>query len=181
MPLPHHLQPILDRELDEGEVVRWADTPRYHALRRKLIGNVVTVGIMLVVFTAMWFFLGFFASIDPERSRVDVYVPIGIGIVFLLLGIVGPILVFRDTRHAADNTVYAVTDRRVIILRRKRNGSIREDDYRRDRIAHIARDEHPDGTGSLTLDIADASGRNRHQLAGIADPLAVERLIRTDD
>lgn len=181
MPLPDRLQPILERELDEGEVVRWADTPRYHALRRKLIKNAVLINVMLLVFLAMWFFLGFFASIDPERSRADVYIPIALGIVFLLIGVVGNILAFRDTRYAADNTIYAVTDRRVIILRLKRNGSITEDDYRRDQIAHIAREEHPDGTGSLTLDVTGASISARRQITAIADPLAVERLIRAAD
>ncbi len=178
MSLPHHLQSALDRELDEGETVRWADTPRHHALRRKTIEGAIALNTILLIFAAGWVTLGYFASLDPERSRGDIYLPIAIGLAIVLLTIAGTILAFRNTRHAAANTVYAVTDRRIIILRVKRNRSITEDDYRRDQIAHITREEHPDGTGSLTLDVTGSPSRTRHQLAGVADPLVVERLIR---
>ena len=100
----------------------------------------------------------------------------------LLWGASYPLFV-RWAKSTAHNTIYAITDIRVIILVLSKDGSTTERDYRGDELIHLARKENPDGTGTLAFESARGAGvssgtTSRHRFQAIEDVIEVERLLR---
>lgn len=119
---------------------------------------------------------------DPQEEAPAVGMMVFGGII-MVLGLLSLPLFLRSARLAARNTIYAITDRRAIVLRVHRDGSITERDYRGDELIHLARKEYKDGSGTLTFESARGAGHSnqtasRHKLQAIDDVLGVERMLR---
>lgn len=176
---PDHHHSDLTAELDEGEQLQWSGRPTVASYRRAYRPTMVTLLILAICFGLMFVTLGVVYSFAPSGSENDPVGMITFGCFIIAASIGGYLFWLRETRYIATHSIYAVTDRRVITLRRHRNGSLTEHDFMPDQIAHIVRTEYPDGTGSLTLDIAGVSRSTQHpHLTGIHDAREVERLIR---
>lgn len=181
MPLPHHLQSQLDRELDAGETVVWVAQPLPHALRLNAIGNWAAMAFVVGFIASMFAIVGWTAAITPPSERESD--PAGFFIfsaVLVMLWLVSLPLFLAYARSTARSTVYAITDRRAIVLHVGRRGRVNERDYRGDELVHLARDERPDGSGTITFESARGSARksSAHRFLAIPDALGVERLLR---
>lgn len=186
--LPAEHQSRLDRELDEGEKIRWFAQP----LERVLVKGASDAGyglvIVLSLFSAVFFIVGGLGvkglmSDDPS-SRADYWFMIGFGICMTLGSVVARWLMIRHARRTARNTIYAITNKRAIALTVNKDGSITERDYRGDELIHLVRHKKPDGTGTLTFESARGAGTSsstasRHKFQAIEDVIEVERMLRT--
>jgi len=119
---------------------------------------------------------------DPQDDAPTVGMMVFGGII-MALGLLSLPLFLRNARLAAQNTIYAITDRRAIILCVHRDGSITERDYRGDELVHLARKEYKDGSGTLTFESARGAGHSnqtatRHKFQAIEDVIGVERMLR---
>jgi hypothetical protein len=184
MSLPHHLQSQLDRELDQGESIVWSAQPLPNALRRGAIANWALTGVVVFFFAAIFAVVGWTAALTPPAEREDNPAALFIFSGSLMtLWLVSLPLFLAWARSTARSTVYAITDRRAIILVVRRGRTVSERDYRGDELIHLARTENPDGSGTLTFESARGSGaaRNasRHRFLAIPDAIGVERILRT--
>lgn len=183
MHLPHHLQSQLDRELDQGESIVWSAQPLPNALRLHAIVNWAVTGTLVSFFALIFALLGWIELSTPPSERTNN--PTGIfifagSLVALWLASLPAFLAYA--RSTARSTVYAITDRRAIILVVRRGRTVSERDYRGDELIHLARTENADGSGTLTFESARGSGaRNasRHRFLAIPDAIGVERILRT--
>ena len=181
--LSPHLQSRLDRELDEGESVRWVAQPIARVLKRDLFEQVRALVYLFGAFTVM--LLAFSIAeqlfdITEEDSLVTLYALTVACFFFSFAPYIGVVIA---SKRIARNTIYAVTQKRAIILVVHGNQSISERDYRGDELIHLARREYPDGTGSITFESARGAGTSiqttsRHRFLGIEKVIEVERMLR---
>ena len=181
--LPPNLQSRLDRELDEGESLNWSAQPSYRILKRDMIKSWRVFFVLLSLLAAAFILVGILAHYDlmDEDSPLSFFIaaPVTLASAALLLW---PMLHY--TKYISNNTIYAITDKRAIIITINKDKSITERDYRADELIHLARTEFPDGSGTLTLESARGAGTSnqvavRHQLRALENVLEVERLLRT--
>ncbi len=181
--LPTEHQSRLDRELDEAEEIRWVAQPIARVLRRDLTEKVRT---LVILFSAFALILLMFAVADQiwnfneTESPALLYVLAGINFGFALLS---RIAVLVTANGIARNTIYALTNKRAIIITVHRDGSITERDYRGDELIHLARKEFKDGSGTLTFESARGAGHtsqtaSRHRFQAIERVIEVERMLR---
>ncbi len=144
------MEASLSNELLEGEELLWTGRPdpqRRHIVspaRVFLILGLVFLPIgLLAVLIGLALLL---SSVFPpgfQAGSLGLFIPGGVlfvlGLVYLLIGLVG----FYPSR----NMLYAVTNRRVIILRPGRY--LRVSSYGKRAITQVHRFERPDGTGDL--------------------------------
>ncbi len=184
--LPPEHQSRLDRELDEGEEIRWVAQPIERLLRKRSIVAWVWVLAAASLFGGILMLIGlleyFFPTQDPTRDP-PVWGPVVFGGIVILLAACSLPLFLADAKCAARNTIYAITNHRAIVLVLKKDGSSNERDYRGDELIHLARDENPDGTGTLTFESARGAGTSsstssRHRFQAIPDVIEVERMLR---
>ncbi len=183
--LPPEHQSRLDRELDEGEQIRWVSQPQYRLLRRRSIANWLGLGLVALFFSCFFLLMGWIASITPEPERQDepwtFFVAVG---VTLALWCVSYIFFAWWARSVSKSTIYALTNKRaIIIITVHRDGSITERDYRGDELIHLARKEYKDGSGTLTFESARGAGHtsqtaSRHRFQAIKCVIEVERMLR---
>ncbi len=182
--LPTDHQSRLDRELDEGEEIRWVAQPKYEIMRKQIrsvwLWFLLAVGIFVIMFGIM----AWVATITPARERQDEpwTFLVAIGVVVLIWLASYPLLM-TGVRTTARNTIYALTNKRAIIITVHRDGSITERDYRGDELIHLARKEYKDGSGTLTFESARGAGHSnqtasRHKFQAIEDVIGVERMLR---
>jgi len=183
--LPQNLQSRLDRELDEGESINWIAQPLYRVMKRAARNNWLGAGIIVALLVAFFLFMAWIASITPERDRADepwtFFVLAGVPV---LIWIAVYPLYLLWAKSITNKTIYAITNKRAIILIVNKDGSTSERDYRGDELIHLARTEFPDGTGTLTFESARGAGTtaqsaSRHQFRAIDNIIEVERLLRT--
>ena len=179
---PDH-QSRLQRELDEGEEIRWVAQPMVGVLCRALFEQVRTLvylfssfGVILLAFAIA----DIFWDINEAESPAVLYVVSGLNFGFALMSHIG---VRIAAKRIAKNTIYALTDKRAIIIVVHRDGSITERDYGGDELVHLARREYPDGYGTLTFESARGAGHtsqttSRHKFQGIENVIEVERMLR---
>lgn len=183
--LPQNLQSHLDRELDEGESINWIAQPLYRVMRRAARHNWFGAGIIVALLVAFFLFMAWIASITPERDRADepwTFLVLAGGSVLIWFAVYPLYLMWA--KSVANKTVYAITNKRAIILVVNKDGSTSERDYRGDELIHLARTESPDGTGTLAFESARGAGTtaqsaSRHQFRAIENVIEVERLLRT--
>ena len=182
--LPPDHQSRLDRELDEGEEIRWVAQPKYEIMRKQIrsvwLWFLLAVGFFVIMFGIM----AWVATITPARVRQDEpwTFLVAIGVVVLIWLASYPLLM-TGVRSTARNTIYALTDKRAIIITVHRDGSITERDYRGDELIHLARKEYKDGSGTLTFESARGAGHtsqtaSRHKFQAIERVIEVERMLR---
>lgn len=146
----------LERELAEGEELLWSGRP--DPSRRALSAgpNVAfmvlacvfgVIGVLLPVAAQIPSFIG----IGSEAAAIISQVFYIIGGTFLFMAILFGIFAIAF-RQPLRQMIYAITNQRVIILRR--GATLTVDSYARNDIGRITRRERPDGSGDLIF--ADA-------------------------
>lgn len=163
-------------ELAPGERLVWADRPAPSARRRRWL--VPLFALALAGVAAFWTLqAGEAGSVAP------------FGLVFVAIGV---LIAVRSFRRRARQTVYAVTDRRLLIIRDGRSRRVRS--FQPADIASLERRERPDGSGDVIFGqetvIRDdlrlrrdgppshRVRRNEIGFFGVADVQRVEQAIR---
>ncbi len=143
---------LLERELGEGEQLRWSGRPRETKGRRSQSVN--TFLILAIVFGSIGILFLLLATIflfgvpDPAKFVICLVFYI-IGGVFTYLALFfGLFSLFY--RFSTKNLHYAITDQRVLIIRSGRVLTV--ESYYKDDITQIKRIEREDGSGDLIFD-----------------------------
>lgn len=181
--LPAKLQSAIERELDEGETIRWSSRPQSAVLWRELRASALPFAYLFSAFAGLIVLASVVAPMgEPglESERASFYGMAGFCVAIAMCGVIGSIFY---ARYTAATTAYAITNRRVIILQRTLRGVVTERDYRADELIHFARREYPDGAGTLTIESARGAGTSaqvsaRHKLRAIEGVVEVERMLR---
>src|SRR6185437_14130095 len=146
------IEASLSNELLEGEELLWSG--RLDPQRRPIVspGRVFLIlGLIFLPIGVVAVIIGLallLSSVIPPGSRASLlglFIPGGVffvlGLVYLLIGLIGS--------FPAGNALYAITDRRVIILRPGRY--MRVSSYGKRAITQVHRIERPDGSGDLVF------------------------------
>ena len=183
-PLPPALAQRVAAELQPGEALIWTGRPIKALAARpatifSLISGVMLVP-MIVIATLMAGMVLLFAFLTKLACVALFLLPIAfIVAVAVVMVILAPIL----ARKSADQTAYALTNRRAIIWQ-KAFSSFRVHSFGPAQIAGMTRNENPDGTGDLVFETnhwRDSHGHHRSQplgfcaIAGVQD---IESLVR---
>ncbi len=186
-PIPDHLQPHLDRELDEGESILWSQQPSFDVLWRESKKMLFRLNLVSAFASISCFAIGFYYRYLEQTAPTDEE---SVANVVFAMGTVGILVIpiscyFQKLadKRTARSTIYAITEKRAIVLSLSKNGNHHERDYRADELIHLARLEYPDGSGSISIESARGAGRSnqiaeRHQLQALENVLEVERLLR---
>lgn len=147
MKMPAAVQQRVTRELQPGEVVRWAGQPDPSRLMRQ--GFLIWLFfIPWTAFSVFWIY-GAAGFRVPDFSGPFSFFPL-FGLPFLLIGI-GGLASPWWLRLNAQHTVYVISNTRAFILAGKR--SVNMTSWRPDQLGQISRTERPDGSGDLVFDI----------------------------
>jgi hypothetical protein len=194
--LSEQWQQRVTEELDPGEEALWMGSPEpRYAAGRTLSTPAARVGIVTLATAVGWVLLAL-QIVGPPRPGYPFPW-------FVLAPALFPVLAFavlawwlpgglngRRLPHRAAHTLYLVTDRRVVIMEGGQPYKVQS--LAPAQLTHMVRRQRPDGTGDLiltrepgTLSEGWAGGSNWAAYAwrevglfGLADPRAVERLIR---
>lgn len=170
---------IVRQMIDGGESVLWSGRPAPGAVA---IGSlpVSLFGIPFAGFACFWIWGAWQAASQHEQKFGPwVLFPL-FGLPFVLVGL-GLVTAPLWAWLGALDTVYAVTDRRALIISGRKNRSIQSFD--RDDIGELTRVERADGSGTLyfatrTFTSRGRTRQNRIGFIGIPEVRHVERLIR---
>lgn len=181
--LPQSLQSRLDRELDEAEPINWSAQPSYRILKRDMLKQVRAVFFLCYFFAAIFISIAALFYFKPSDDESPIFFVI-FGAVSILSAIIIRWQILLYAKYTANNTIYAITNKRAIIITLNKDKSITERDYRDDELIHLARTEFPDGSGTLILESARGAATTnqvayRHQFRAIENIIEVERLLRT--
>jgi len=176
--IPVPLEQILARELARGERVLWVACPisldRVRASTGDVVGGILALAIA-VVFTLS-------PSGHLPRTATDGS-PFGMlfGGIVALAGVrmlLSPLVAWWDARH----TLYAITDRRAILIRDLLRGLTLQS-FAGETLTGVVRRERRSGFGDLIFEreaSKGAKGRTIYRdvgFLGIRDPWSVERLL----
>ncbi len=178
----------LEGELESDEQLLWFARPKSGA-RGKPFSSLLTISTFLFATGFMFFIMGAFImiinvivvlqdhTVSPSTAAL-----IAVGASLTLTAVLCGILSFA-LRPSLDRTIYGITERRIIIIHDKKERVV--ESYYVVNLDTIKRSEHRDGTGNITcIYWADKKkkdaekGRREVELIGIADPYAVEQVIR---
>jgi len=172
----------LAAELLPGEALLWAAEP---SAGMRVAGFAIwLVAIPALGFGLLWTGLTLVPLLMGVPDRMN-----WIGVVAALFGLpflgVGLIALWRpfSLRKAADNTVYAFTDKRLIRLLHGKTREVSE--VPMDSIGSVDMVEYSDGSGTLTIQAlgpAEQGGKRRaialYQLMGVKDVARARALLR---
>ena len=163
--LPFNLQSALDEEIDSGEMLRWSCQPSVsRAVKKALPASFF--GIIWLAFPLAFAWL-MYNDIQKGKS-VPIFAMAIVGVFFLigLLILTTPIWATRT----AKNTVYAITNRRAIIIAKK-GAEIDIQSYRADKLEDINKKILSDGSGDLIFErqisYHTSKGRTRERVKEI--------------
>ena len=143
--LPLQLQSLLDEELNEGEELRWSCQP---SVPRAIIRS-----LSLVFFVVFWLGISVFTAYtmyaDAKEGEDVPTIAIVIISIFLIIGLFMLPLPYLMVRRAK-NTVYAITNKRAIILRKGSTINIRS--FGPEKLTDIIKRIRSDGSGDLILE-----------------------------
>jgi hypothetical protein len=173
-------------ELEPGERLLWA-------ARCDTSPEPRGVGFYVVCIVTL-FFLGmglFFAAPPRAGRRAGDDSTIGVGLVFLgidcllMMGLIASWNGRRTLRRQMTNTLYAATDRRVILWAPEpKDDAIRVQALGRGQFKNLARIERPDGSGTLefygTRADVDFGYYHSFRFAGVPDVRRVEQIVRNN-
>lgn len=178
--IPEHLAQRLHAELKPAETVVWRGVPAPRWFSSESLAACL-FGILLVVCIGIFAvaLLKGGASGGPDQAALLMF-----GAFFAMFLGVGVYLFFSPLgeRLRSSNTVYAVTDRRVITITGSRERSTNS--YRPEFLVHLTRIDRPKSRGDILIgeeaEIRDikAQGGQPRGLYNIRDPARVERIIR---
>jgi len=200
-PRVHDMDGVLERELEEGEELLWFGQPSTQSRNRPaptrvfiILGSVFS-GVGLILLIPGILFLSVFGLFNGG-------LPLTItGGTFLLMGLIYTIVAIT-LRLRLKNTIYAITNQRIIVLTTGRNTIV--DSYSKKDIGPITRIEQADGVGDIFFTANRGgynynynysyngkssnsssgsssnwnSNHNKGQLLGVIGVREVERLIR---
>jgi hypothetical protein len=171
--LPHELQELLDREI-KGEQLKWSCQPSYsRAVMRKF-----------------WpaFFLGVFffglslslAFVQHQKAQKGEKVPLPrktipvAGVLFGLGVMASPFYIARN----AKNTVYAITNKRAIIIT-KRPSTTDFYSFGANKIKNMVRRIRNDGSGDLIFEKQSSEGKTTYEIGffGVPEVNRIEGLL----
>lgn len=171
------VEAIAVRQIDPGERLLWSGTPSPgEAASAALPGTLI--GVPFTAFAAFWMWSAW--SIAPHAAGPFRFFPL-FGIPFMVIGL-GMVLAPLWASLRARNTVYALTERRALIIVDGVGGGISS--YARADMGELTRTERVDGRGSVFFAIRTSTtsrGFVKHTrvgFIGIPDVRNVERLIR---
>ncbi len=175
------MEASLSNELLEGEKVLWSGRP--DPQRRSLVSPVrvflklgmifLPIGLVLVIIGLTLLLSSGFrpGSLGLFIPGLALFIPSGVffllGLIYLLIGLVGS--------FPSRNTLYAITNRRVIILRSGRN--TRVSSYPKRAITQVQHIERPDGSGDLIFVGNPAYGASSFGLVGAFSALPDVHLV----
>ncbi|HAI13344.1 MAG TPA: hypothetical protein DCM28_16675 [Phycisphaerales bacterium] len=152
MMLPFGLQQILENELDKGETLLWLDQPDGSRMARSSL-PIMLFAIPWTAFSCFWMLMASKGSLLFAAF----------GIPFVLIGL-GMLSSPFWAKRAAGKTVYALTDKRAIIIAGKFK-SMTVTSYRPEQLTEMDREQRADGSGSLIFERI-ASTHTSHRPAG---------------
>lgn len=152
--LPFDLQKRLDNELDTGEPLLWAGQPNSRRMAGQTVG-LVFFGIPWTAFAIFWTLtasgIGGLATGGVSGRSFGPGATFGLfGLPFIAIGIgllTAPLWMARK----AQRTVYAVTDKRAVILEGGFGGSFSVRSLAPPLLADRARNQRADGSGDLVF------------------------------
>lgn len=178
----YEVEQMLNAQLDPGEGLLWSGAPNPVRMAASALPATV-VGIPFTGFAAFWIYTAFTMTSKAGSSPGFPWVLFPLfGAPFLLIGLgmlAAPLLAFV----AAGRTLYAVTNRRAMIVSRLFSTSVRS--YVHAEIHDLQRIERAGGEGDVFFahrDLVTRSGgvvRKRIGFLGIPDARSVEQLIRS--
>ena len=175
---------IAQQELDSGERLLWAGSGSPGRLATKGIPAAL-IGVPFTAFAVFWMWMAAGARVpDIRGGRAQDYFWLW-GVPFVIVGL-GMLLTPVRMYVRALNTVYAVTDRRALIITTGRSRTVKS--YGPAEAARVDRREHGDGTGDLTFASEESEQQRRRSnlplqlnmpngFFGIRDARTVEQLL----
>lgn len=158
--LPTALQKVLENEVLSDERVLWMGQPYMKRIVRRAVG--------LGVFILLW--LGVTLAIAANLFKNDnapIFVKV-FTVFFVLFGLAASIAPFLIL-WIARSTVYAVTDKRAIII--KKGPSVHIESFMAEQLQNVQKRGYHDGSGSLIFDrqviTRNYIGRNRDDIREI--------------
>jgi hypothetical protein len=159
------LQSLLEQEIDKGEQLRWQCQPS--------VREAVKRSLPAVVFAVIWLAISlsvvFLVYSDTRKGKDVPLIAMGVAGLFVLIGFFLLTTPFWAARRAK-NTVYAITDKRAIIITKK--GSAAEIlSFGEDKLKSIDKRVLIDGSGDLIFErqvsYHQSKGRTRQQVKEI--------------
>ena len=142
------LKGLLDAELDKDEQLGWSGQPRPGRFARQYL-PVALFGILFGGFAVFWTCMALFGVRQTgEAGPMRLLFPLW-GLPFILVGLsmlCSPLWGLRQAKR----TLYAVTDRRAIIIRR--GFSVRISSYKAEQVGEHSKRLRNDGSGDLIFD-----------------------------
>lgn len=195
--LPGRLAAALERELDEGESVLWSGQSAPDLIarqaRRDMIMATVFGGLFAALFGSVVFVKWLERASEQHQPGLSTplstgnWIGIGISALIVLIAFIFGWFYAEHTKQTARETVFAITEKRAIILHVGSKGERQERDYRADELLHLSRVERADGRGDIRFETARGvargsargpNGATWHGFVAIKDVLDVERLLR---
>lgn len=170
---------IAQQELDSGEPLLWAGRGSPGRLAMKGIPATL-FGIPFTAFSIFWMYMAAGQRVpDVSGGRITDYFWLW-GLPFFAVGC-GMLLVPLWLYWQGTRTVYAVTDRRALIITGERSRTVKS--IGPADAARVERKEHGDGTGDLVFESADSVDQRRRPqrmptgFFGIFDARSVEQFL----
>jgi hypothetical protein len=171
------------RELEQGESLLWAGQPDPKQMGKQS-APIMIFGVFWTAFSVFWMWgattpLRMPNSNNPNNAMLFMF-PI-FGLPFVLIGIgmlTSPLWAAKNAR----TTVYAVTNRRILVIRAASTRSVKS--FQAADIGDLEYTEQGDGSGTLTFGqhtyqtSKGGTGVRRDQFIGIPRVREVERLLR---
>ena len=176
---PVQVEQIALGQIDPGERLLWSGAP---AAGSAAVGALpgTLIGIPFFGFACFWIWSAYDAMASTSRSGPWTFFPL-FGVPFALVGLgvmAAPLWAFLAARH----TVYAVTERRALIIGGLFSRNVQS--FTRAEIGNVTRIERPDGSGTVhfaSRTYTTSKGFTRVRpigFVGIPEVRRVEQLIR---
>lgn len=178
--IPRELTALVDTELQPGERIVWTGQPLPSRFARRSLGMVI-FAIPWTAFAVFWIAAACQFKI-PDFSQGGGFFPL-FGLPFVLVG-VGMLSSPFWMRRSARRTVYALTDRRALVLGGGAWRSLSVRSFGPEKLRDLRRVQYPDGSGDLIFErtIHENSHNNRqstdHGFLAIREVKDVETLAR---
>ena len=178
-PIPRDLKDKVKRELEADERLLWMAQPIPRFFTERSTGSFL-FAIPWTAFAIFWMCAASGFKFPDFSQGGFSFFPL-FGLPFLLIG-VGMLSAPWWMYRKAFKTIYAITDRRAMILESGRTTAIRS--YPPNRLRNIYRKEKNDGTGDVIFDSLASGGSDAERPAlvfgflNIYDPKTVEHMLR---
>jgi hypothetical protein len=179
--IPKKLRKKVDDELHSGESIRWIGQPVPRFFTTSAIGSLL-FGIPWTSFALFWMYGASGFRLPNLRTGLQPQHFFALfGLPFVLVGF-GMLSSPLWTWQAARDTVYLVTDERVITIQGGKATTIKS--YLPEKLDGIYRNERNDGTGDVIIEIRrwkDSDGDQRQEeigFIGIRNPREVENILK---